>query len=139
MADDINEFIVGEHTYKFSKMNVMRQIKVLKKLTSVLGVIAVLRDGEMDGGKAIEMFAKSIGGMEDSDFDFIIDECLSICQRKGAKDRGYVHIWSHDAQQPMFQDIGPMALLRIVFEVLKASLGPFLDDAGRELKDAGLA
>lgn len=131
-------FTIEDYEYRCARIPVMDQVRLLKKLTSVLGVVAVLRDGEIDGGAAVEMFARAIGGMPDAEFDYVIAECLSRCQRKGASSTGWSNVWSHEGQRPVFDDIGPMEVLEIVYRVLRAALGPFLAGVGKRLSDAGL-
>lgn len=64
-----------------------------------------------------EMLAK----MTDQDFEYVVNECLAVCQRK--QTRGWARVYTNGVL--MFSDIQGGAVLALMRAVIEESLGSF--------------
>lgn len=95
---------------------------------------AVAEGGAPDGAGAItaalaalQPVAKAFASMPDETRREVLHAVLDLVERKGDADQGWAKIWNSAGRAPMFDDIGSDAslMLRIAFEVLKATFLPF--------------
>jgi hypothetical protein len=106
------EFEIASIQYQSTKLPVMRQVKLMKRISPLMG-----RE-KNDIGFAISE-------MPDSQTDFIIAECLGSCERK-TESGSWAKVWNEKANRPMFDDIELMELGQIVWAVLQDNFGAFL-------------
>src|SRR5438552_17228330 len=111
------EFEVNGINYKSTKLPVMRQVKLMKRISPLAGT-----DRNTIG--------VTISEMPDDQTDFIIAECLGSCEREMANGQGWAKVWNQRANQPMFDDIQIMELGQIVWSVLQDNFGAFLQGSG---------
>lgn len=121
-----DEFELGGHKYRYSKIDARRQAHVARRLVPVVSSLADLTkvDGLSDLA-ALAPVAKAVASMPDADFDYVLDVCLSVTQREQAGGTGWAPIWSEGAKQIMFSDIDLAVMMQIVAKVIQGNLGNF--------------
>lgn len=137
----MTEFAIKGVQYRAGKMDAMAQFHVVRRLSPVIGglrdmITRAVSGQEQDLVAAVQPLAEAIAHMSDEDSEFIIGKCMSVTQRQESKGSGWANIWSENAKQPMFADIDMGAMIFVCVHVLKANLGPFIDDL-RQTLNAG--
>jgi hypothetical protein len=133
-------------TYQVGKLNAFEQLHVARRLAPMLGDLVsifkqhpnLISDGESDGESAesriLELalgpLSHTFAKMSNEDVDFIVNTCLSACQRK--QERGYAKVFVNG--HLMFQDIQLDTLLGLTFAVIEENLGSFFP-TGRPASD----
>jgi hypothetical protein len=126
-------FEVGGFTYRAGKLDARTQFHVVRRLAPVLGsfrdILAVVRPAEgqerVDPIEAIEPLADAVSKMPDDHVDYVLDACLSVCQREQPGGAGWSPVWNVQAKRPQFEDIDMLAMLQIVANVLAGALSGF--------------
>lgn len=138
------EFRIGAYTYRARPRAALVQYAVLSKLAPVAAAglgdlvpfILELKEkgasalgGAATGAAlaALGPLSKALAAMQDDHRGEVLSACLSLVERKGDMDAGWAKIWNAEARSPMFDDLNADAtlMLRISFEVLKATFVPF--------------
>jgi len=131
------EFQIGDHTYRSGQMDARMQFHVMRRLATVLDALkdmprpaapkdgedAVVEKTEADWLEAIAPLAKAIGRMPEDDVDYVLDSCMSICERQSGN--GWAKIWNMQVKRSMFSDIDMAVTLQITLRVLQESFAGF--------------
>ena len=127
------QFNVGEHEYQAGKLDAKRQFHVVRRL---LPCLAGFTEENISDAEAIKGFMNAVGGIEDEQLDYVIDNCLAVveCQDGGA--------WAaitcplpNGRRTMQYQDIGMAEMLTIVYHVIKHNLSGFFDVLPSDLTD----
>lgn len=116
------EFELKEQQYRAGKLDVFAQFKVTRKLLPLLaGTIGDLKSGAVTIEGLLPKVADAVASMSDEDCNAIMHPCLSVVSRKNGS------TWTPIFRDGvlMFDDIDMMAMLQIVGNVVKGSLGDF--------------
>jgi Phage tail assembly chaperone protein, TAC len=125
-------------TYQVGKLNAFEQLHVARRLAPMFGALVSvfaaapkgLEEGGSEEGESVESkilelamgpLADTFAKMSNEDVDFIVNTCLSACQRK--QERGWAKVFVNG--HLMFQDIQLDTLLGLTFAVLQENLGSF--------------
>jgi hypothetical protein len=117
--------------YKFSKLPVLNQIHVARRLTPILSEIAPLVktvSKDSKGEDYLEMAAKgaaALSKLSDDEFNYILFELLSSVSRKQAGG-GWAPVVSSGGKAIMFQDIdNVVSILRLMWEAVMCNFKNF--------------
>jgi hypothetical protein len=125
------EFEVGTETYRAGKLDAFAQLHVSRKIAPVLPkllpILALLPKtgdavdlGQM--GAILEPLTGVLAAMPKDDVDLVVTACLSVVQRKqGAT---WAPVWRSGTL--MFEDIELAVLVQVVVQVIRGSLGNFM-------------
>ena len=148
------EFTIGDFDYRSSIMDAMTQLHVVRRFSPALGAVSemlpAVRSAGMDTavmaailvtnsddpdikehqealGKAVEALGKALGSLSDEATDYVVKECLSLCERrpKGKDSGSWSPAWNRAAGKPQHADINMGIMLQIVWKVLSAELSGF--------------
>lgn len=137
----MSNLLIAGQNYRIGKLNALTQFHVVRRLGPVLATMGVSM-GMLKQGLNLtqESFLELLGPitgvlaqMSNEDTDYIIFTCLSAVSRQQG-DTGFAPVAT--ANRLMFEDIDLPAMLRLVVEVLKASLGNFLMELPGETNTA---
>lgn len=120
-------------TYRVGRLPAMQQLHVSRRLAPLLAGLApalpamARAKGAHEQVAAVKPFADAFALMSDADAEYVVATCLSVVSRDMVGDG---KTWG-----PLFvngvncaDDLGLDAMLPLVLFVVKASLGPFIDD-----------
>ena len=118
--------------YEIGKLGAFEQLHVGRKLAPLLAhaIPALIEINGADDRPNMEMLLFSAAAipmadvlcrMAKEDVDFVVAECLAVCQRKQAKNWAKVFVNGH----LMFQDIEVDTLIALTQAVIEVSLGRF--------------
>lgn len=143
------EFEVNTHKYKTSKMNVMSQWAIARRIAPVVAnimtpdllkqvVSLVPKSMTIDGSsgqpviemdKVLELFSgifqpfiEAISKMSDEDSEFVINHCLAVVHRNTGG--GWTAVKPQNSGL-MFEDIDMLEMMQIVFRVIIDTVGNF--------------
>lgn len=120
-------------TYSIGKLDAFQQLHVARKLAPflahlfpMLAKLAPQAEGSADLGDVLmELAAGPLADifcrMAKEDVDFVVNTCLSVCQRK--QDTGYKKIFANGSL--MFNDIQLDTLVSLTLAVVQENLGRF--------------
>lgn len=126
--------------YQVGKLGPFEQFHVGRKLAPLLAhaIPALAQIGEVTEQKAsIEMLlfsaaaipiADVLARMAQDDVDYVLHQCLAVCQRKQAK--GWAKVFANGVL--MFQDVEADALFFLTKAVIEVSLGRFFPTSQSE-------
>ena len=143
-----SEFRLGEYTYRVRQMPAKIQFAVLAKISPLFaagltelmpfiqsainrGLAKSLEMPLEEAIKAASPAAKALASMPDSDRDFIIAACLSICTRKFDGREGWGPLWNEAAATSPCDDINSdiSVLLKIILNVLRVTFTRFFPES----------
>lgn len=137
-------------TYSVGKLDVFQQFHVARRLAPLLyatssALLARLRDtgaaqstDELTSMvEAAEPMVQVISSMSDADSQYVINGCLSVCQRRTGTGQGagFQRILV-DGQRMMFDDIDLVVMMQLVVAAIRMNLGNFLDALPEQSADA---
>lgn len=125
----------GGQTYRVNKLDAFSQFHLSRKLAPIVPTLVpvylrMAQEGEkaltdiMGTMQAIQPFAEALAEMEDESAEYVLATCLGAVQRKTTA--GFVPIWSGKSKTCMFDDIDLGVMVKLSFNVITASLGPFI-------------
>lgn len=130
---------VKGHNYRIGKLNALSQFHISRRLAPVMaamGITMSMLRGKEGKQPTFDDFAPVLGPvtemvsrMSDTDSNYIIFTCLATVTREQSDGR-YSPICQ--GQSLMFDDIDMVAMLRLVFEVVRENLAGFLQELGDE-------
>lgn len=109
------ELIIKNNNYKIGKMNVFTQLHITRRLAPAF--IA----GKSSNNELLEV-SKALQSMNDDDMDFIVNSCLSVCQRQ--ESAGWQRVQSAPGTL-QYADIELDTVIRLCVETIKDNLGNF--------------
>lgn len=143
----MREIDINGNTYRIGDLNAMRQFHLARRLAPIqlaLGLnlskvkIPVAAQDEtqegavaelMDGEEIMAVFAgmmepiiQELAKMPQADVDYLMNECLSVVQRKQGDRFAPIMTASN---QMLFADIKMQQLIRLCIEVVRENLGDF--------------
>lgn len=125
-----NEVEIDGVEYRFDKLNAMDQFHVARKIAplapSLIPMASVkdFLDVPMEQVPAlIEGFTRELAALDDAAAEYVINTCLSVVRRKTGEQ--YAPVYSAGAL--LFDDMDLSVMLRLVYNVLFASLGSFIN------------
>lgn len=142
MSGNLDEFQIGDFTYRAYNMSARVQFHVARRigplLVQLLPVAPQLTAPTpigADGKPAtndkllfvatlIEPLSEALAKLSDADCDYVLDECLSVVQRR-QEQGNWVNVWNRSAKASQFADIDLSTMLQIVVKVLASQLTPF--------------
>lgn len=121
----IDETINGVHYRTFTKMEVMTQFHVARRVAPLLAKSAAA-GSEMD---SFLTFSDVLSSASDEDCNYVIVNAMATVQREQSGPSGnslWSPIWNVAARKPMFDDIDMVVMLRLAIAVVRDNIGNFL-------------
>lgn len=121
---------INEISYTIGKLSAREQLHVARRLAPVLAELFVSFknspqqvDAGLDAILALASvpLAKTFAEMPEPDVDYVVNKCLSVCQRQ--QKNGWAKVMVDDVL--MFADIELDTLLSLTAEVVQENLGRF--------------
>lgn len=133
----MTEFTIGEHTYRAGKLGAFKQLHLSRKVAPIIPTLIPVfvklsasqggnpLSGDLAGmAELLGPFAEGLASMPDEAAEYVLGTCLAVVQRKqGAT---WAPVWSERNSVCMFDDMDLGAMIQIAVQVLRDSLGPFL-------------
>lgn len=125
------DFSIAGIRYRASKLDAISQFHVVRRLAPVLGSLqnadlSGAMSGTEDGLTSILVpLSNAVAAMTDADTEYVLSTCLNVCQREQPGGLGWSPVWNAAAKRPQYDDINLPALLQIVAQVLRSSVGDF--------------
>lgn len=135
------EFEINTHRYKTSKMGVMTQWAIARRIAPVVAHVMTPElmknvmalkgpdDAPVDIGKMMELFSgifnplvDALSQMKDEDNEFVINHCLATVNRQTG---GGWTVLKPMGSGLMFEDIDLLEMMQIVFRVIIGTVGNF--------------
>jgi len=116
--------------YLIGKLSAFEQLHVARRLAPVLAELFTSFKATPEGGEAgldalLELasvpLAKTLAKMTNEDVDYVVNACLSVCQRQQAK--GWARVMVNGVL--MFADIELDTLIALTSSVVQENLGRF--------------
>lgn len=142
------EFRVDNCVYAFRPMDAFTQLDVIAKLSPLLASgfaelipffikmrdEGLLKIEDIPLKEAVELappVAREISKMDSKDRRFIIEACLSLCERKMDGSPGFAPIWNAQVGRAQFEDINSdiSIMLRITQGVLMGTFKRFFPES----------
>lgn len=131
------DFTVGNHTYKSRKLDAFTQLHIARRISPLLGSLGDAYKKFLASGKdplvVLEPVSQAVSQLKDADVNYVMNHCLSVCQRRQAD-----AVWANVASINgglQFEDIELPEMLLICWHVLEENLGRFMAALPSELKD----
>ncbi len=120
------KFTVADHEYMAAPLDTFKQLHVVRRLAPVLGMLVVIKKDMLKLEDAFAPLVEGLARMSDADCDFVVHNCLAVCQRKVEGTETWGPIFNMSAKRMMYEDIGLAQMLEIAFHVLQENLGDFM-------------
>lgn len=121
--------------YRIGRLDAFKQLHVSRRLAPVVPTLVpvflkIARQEsamqDIPGTAALlQPFADALASMADADAEYLLSTCLSVVQRK-TSETTWAPVWSDKARACMFDDMDLGVMVKLVLEVVKDSLGPFM-------------
>lgn len=135
------DFTVGKHDYKSRKMDAFKQLHIARRIAPLFGSLGdaykkFSASDKKDPLVILEPVSQAISSLRDADVDYIINNCLAVCQRNSSPNAGTA-VWSNVMSSGglQFEDIEMAEMIQIVWYVVQENLGRFMAALPAELKD----
>ncbi len=133
--------IAGQQ-YAVEKLPALAQFHVTRRLAPILATMGISIQALSQGSKmAIDDFlpimgpvSEVIAHMSDEEVNYIIFTCLAVVSRQSGDK--FARITAPNTETLMFQDIDMGTMLRLTVEVVKDSLGNFMQGLNDNLPSA---
>ncbi|MDR1020508.1 MAG: hypothetical protein LBL73_07105 [Synergistaceae bacterium] len=136
MDEDIT-FRVKEQEYSAGKLDARRQFHIVRRLAPFLG--GILEAGNLEklsDEKAIAGLLGAAGTIPDEQLDYVIDNCLSVVTRKDGAIWAAITAAAPGGKRVLqYKDIDWVAMLTIVYYVIKRNLSGFFDALPSDLSE----
>jgi hypothetical protein len=136
----MSETEINGHVYRIGTMSAKKQWNVARRLMPVLAEIvkagrdlpqppngdsAPAENAEAFLDKISEPLANAFSSIKDEDSDYVIDQCLAVCDRQ--QGTGGVTIWAPLMRGGtlMFSDLDMTTMLSLTFATIRENLGNF--------------
>lgn len=132
-----SEIEVDGRTYRVGRLNAKQQLHVFRRLGPILAAVGKpvaqmmhaygsLKAAEAQGGASLGDLLgpvmDELSKMPDSEVDYVIDTCLSVCAR--VEDGRSAPVMRQGTL--VFQDMDMPTMVRLAIEVIKENIGNFL-------------
>jgi hypothetical protein len=128
------EITIKGNAYRTSLLSARKAQHVLRRLAPVMGAAAsAFTGGREDGG--LRALGEAIAALKDADWDYVVDTCLTVCQRQLERGSGWSPVLTPSGQ-PMFSTMQLDEELALVVTVLQENFAPFFSallERGKEL------
>lgn len=125
------EFSINGNEYRAGKLTAFQQLHVSRKLAGILPKVVPALVAATEAGSDLSSLltafgpaAEALAAMPESDVDFVYHTTLAAVSRKQGS--AWCAIWNGSAKTLQFDDIDLSIMSQIVFQVLKDSLGSFM-------------
>lgn len=117
---------VGGHKYRIGRIDARKQFHVARRLAPLLAGMSGIPDKSAGFAAFLGPLADALSGMSDEDVDYVLDVCLSVCQR--------IQPNGHPAPVMtrgglMFEDIDMGQMIQLAVKVIQENLGGFFPGA----------
>lgn len=133
----MESFEIGGNTYRVSKLPIMVQIAVARRilplfapLTPLLRELKSLTEPVEEGKPRPDINTVMLSAvtdefykLKDEDVNFIIGACLTVAERQ--QGQGWMRVWNVQARAPQFDDISLMDVMTLVMRAIMYSMGSF--------------
>ena len=110
---------INGYEYQFLKLDAFQQYHLARKLSPVLGLLALQTDREFLADKFPQAFCALTSSFSQEDAQDVLNRCLDAAQRKQQNAWGPVRINGAVMYADVLEDMGVM--LKIVWGVLEAN------------------
>ena len=131
---------INGHEYRVGKLSAIAQFHVSRRIAPILPTLIPIflkmsrqepenkeagLFGDIDGlSSVLQPFADGIAAMSDQDSEHVFTSCLSVVSRQAGN--SFTPIWNQQHQACLFEDIDLSVMIKLVVEVIKDSLQPFI-------------
>lgn len=134
------KFSVGGHDYSVGRLDAKRQFHIVRRMLPLFsGILDALKGGGVESvtdAAAIKGLIDASGSIPDDQLDYVIDNCLAVVERAdGATWAKITTALPSGGRDLMYKDIDLVAMMTIVFYVLKRNLSGFFDALPSESRD----
>jgi hypothetical protein len=125
MSDTVE---VGGQTYRIGRIDARKQFHVARRLAPLLAGLgeASFKDDGDGMAKFLGPLTEALSHMSDEDVDYVLDVCLSVCQRVQANGQG-APIMSRGGM--MFNDIDMGQMVQLTVKVIQENMSGFFPGA----------
>jgi len=134
----MHEIEIAGHSYRFLRMDLKMQSHLSRRLFALVDKVApdqfkaALSEGGVGNEEVLLPLLKAISGMEDAQFDAIIDPCMKHIQRRAPGGAAWSPVMISNGKV-MFEDITVPIMIRLTLEAVRTNLGPSLATVGDAL------
>ena len=118
---------VGGQKYRIGRIDARKQFHVARRLAPLLAGMGSVADKNAGFAAFLGPLTDALSGMSDEDVDYVLDACLSVCQRLQPNGQG-APIVSRGGGL-MFEDIDMGQMIRLAVKVIQENLGGFFPGA----------
>lgn len=122
---------VGGHQYAIGRIDARKQFHIARRIAPLLAGLgsSAFKKGENADGfaKFLGPIADALSKMSDEDVDYVLDVCLSVCQRVQPNGQG-APIMSR-AGGMMFNDIDMPQMVQLAVKVIQENMSGFFPGA----------
>ena len=129
------DFTIGDKQFRAGKLDAFAQFHVSRRIAPIIPtLIPLFVKIAQDGNLAKDMlgvsqllgpFADGLANMSDETSEYVLSTCLSVVRRQ-ATGGNWAPVWNKQAKSCMFDDMDLGDLIQVTIEVIKDSLGPFI-------------
>jgi hypothetical protein len=130
-------------TYRTGKLDAFKQLHVARRIAPLLGKVgpalagfaAAQAPGEGgmppappsldDLSRLLAPVADALAALPDADCNYVLQTCLSVCQRQLPGQAGWQVVWNAAAGQLQFQDLDLPTMMRLALRVIQDNLSGF--------------
>lgn len=124
--DDIVE--IGGQKYRIGRIDARKQFHVARRLAPILASLGASSFKGDGFTKFLGPISEALSTMSDEDVDYVIDACLSACQRLQANGQGAPVIARGGGL--MFEDIDMGQMIQLTVKVIQQNMAGFFPGAG---------
>lgn len=119
--------------YRIGKLDARKQLHVARRVMPIMGALVGLMQaqGQITVTAALPAMAEQIAAMPDADVDYVVGNCLAVCQRRNDVHGGGWGAVQASNGKLMFDDIGLPEMLQLVAAVIQENLGSFFAGLGQ--------
>lgn len=129
------EFVIDGVEYRSKKMPARTQAHVLRRLAPIIDPVFRLMGSGNLREDAVGAFAQGFADLTDEQVDYVMDQCLSVVQRKQGE--SWANFMGSDGKTPIFQDTDLTGHIQIIVNVLRDNYDPLFQKALAILNGGG--
>ncbi|WCM21358.1 hypothetical protein NDK50_07895 [Paraburkholderia bryophila] len=120
---------VGGHQYRIGRIDARKQFHVARRLAPLLAGLGAssFKDGGDGFAKFLGPLTDALSRMTDEDVDYVLDVCLSVCQRVQANGQGAPVVARGGGL--MFDDIDMGQMVQLTVKVIQENMQGFFPGA----------